>query len=167
LSNGWTRLSGLSTSVMAGLDLGLTRPSTSLSLKRKQDVDHRNKPGDDGLVIISNSAKPPHSRGMICPSFATSSGPRKRRAQESRMLCAPAGVPVLTLRTRGETGRMSNPHTSLASKESRTRVSTPQVRRSDPAFPARLVFTVFFALSLVIGLSCHHHGCDAQASSPI
>jgi len=33
---------------------------------------------------------------------------------------------------------------------------SPQVGRNDPAFPARMVLTVSFALFLVIGLSCHH-----------
>jgi hypothetical protein len=27
-------------------------------------------------------------------------------------------------------------------------------------------FTAYFVLSLVTGLSCHHHGRDAEASSP-
>jgi hypothetical protein len=30
-----------------------------------------------------------------------------------------------------------------------------------------MVLTVSFALSLVIGLSCHHTRCDALASSPV
>ena len=37
-------------------------------------------------------------------------------------------------------------------KKVRTRVLSPQVRRSDPTFPARLVLTVSFVLSPVIGL---------------
>src|SRR6202012_4491775 len=50
--------------------------------------------------------------------------------------------------------------------KSRTRASSPQVRRNIPAFPARLVLTASFVLSLVIGLSCHHPRRDAQAPSP-
>ena len=33
---------------------------------------------------------------------------------------------------------------------------------SDAAFPARMVLTVSFALSLVTGLFCHHPRCDAE-----
>jgi hypothetical protein len=38
---------------------------------------------------------------------------------------------------------------------------------SDPAFPARLVLTVSFALSPVIGLSCHCHLADTSAKLDI
>jgi hypothetical protein len=31
-----------------------------------------------------------------------------------------------------------------------------------PAFPHAMVLTVSFALSLVTGLVCHHHPCDAK-----
>src|SRR5271169_770584 len=58
--------------------------------------------------------------------------PRKQRAQESRASDAPAA--------------------SYAKVES-IRVSPPQVHRSKPAFPARMVLTVSFVVSLVIGLS--------------
>jgi hypothetical protein len=45
---------------------------------------------------------------------------------------------------------------SLASEKNKDTSKSPQVRRNIPAFPARLVLTACFVLSLVIGLSCHH-----------
>jgi hypothetical protein len=76
----------------------------------------------------------PHSRGVIRPSFA-SAAPNNRGRRESRASDAPA---------------------ASRAKVKSTRVSQPQVHRSEPAFPARMVLTVSFVVSLVIGLSCHH-----------
>jgi hypothetical protein len=52
------------------------------------------------------------------------------------------------------------PAASCAKVES-TRVVTT-VAPGSPGIPARDGFTAYFALSLVIGLFCHHHPCDAK-----
>jgi hypothetical protein len=44
-----------------------------------------------------------------------------------------------------------------------TQISSPQVHRIDPAFPARVVLTASFALSLVIGLCVTIPGAIAKA----
>jgi hypothetical protein len=46
-----------------------------------------------------------------------------------------------------------------------TRGSHHRFDRIDPAFPARMVLTVSFVLSLVIGLFCHHTSRNAKALS--
>jgi len=54
---------------------------------------------------------------------------------------------------------------SLACKNKTHASKSPQVRRKiRPSL--RNGFNSYFVLSLVIGLSCHHPRCDAQASSP-
>jgi hypothetical protein len=50
-------------------------------------------------------------------------------------------------------------------KKARKQVTTGTPKHS--GIPRAMVLTASFGLSLVIGLSCHHHGCDARASSPI
>src|SRR5579872_1639944 len=45
---------------------------------------------------------------------------------------------------------------ALCAKQKSTQAKSPQVSPAQPAFPARVVLTVSFVLSLVIGLSCHH-----------
>src|SRR5271168_1801235 len=74
---------------------------------------------------------PPHPRGMFCPSYAGIVSLENRGRRKSRMLH----------RTR-----------SLACESKKHTSKSPQVRRNAPAFPARLVLTASFALSLVIGL---------------
>jgi hypothetical protein len=74
------------------------------------------------------------SRGAMRPSFGEISARRGRG--ECRMPVAPAASRV---------------------KSGDTRVSPPQVHRDHPAFPHAMVLTVSFALSPVIGLSCHRH----------
>jgi hypothetical protein len=69
------------------------------------------------------------------PEFFMSRVPQKQRAQEKPD----------ALRTR-----------SLACESKKHTSKSPQVRRNNPAFPARMVLTASFALSLVIGLCCHH-----------
>ena len=49
--------------------------------------------------------------------------------------------------------------------EKSIRVSTPQVHRIDPAFPARMVLTVSFVVSPETGFVASVAGHDAQASS--
>jgi hypothetical protein len=63
---------------------------------------------------------------------------------------------------------------SLACKSKKHASKSPQVRRNIPALPARMVLTVSFVLSPVIGLCCHRYlrnrfrKCDAsvEASGP-
>src|SRR5581483_5339465 len=98
-------------------------------------------PGNDG----NHLDMPPHSRGLFRPSYTQPCPSESRGRRESRMLGAPAA---------------SRP------KKTRTRVSHHRSAGVIPAFPARLVLTAFFALSLVIGLSCHHPQRNAQALSP-
>ena len=47
-----------------------------------------------------------------------------------------------------------------------TRVSSPRSHRDHPAFPHAMVLTVSFALSPVIGLSCHRRPADMVLSAP-
>jgi hypothetical protein len=51
-----------------------------------------------------------------------------------------------------------------ANKKARKQVTAGSPKRS--GIPRALVLTVSFVLFLAIGLVCHHHQCDAKASSP-
>jgi hypothetical protein len=62
----------------------------------------------------------------------------------------------------GKAGCAARTH-SLACKNENTRVSPLQVLPYHPAFPARMVLTVYFALSPVTGLSCHRRLADTSA----
>jgi hypothetical protein len=55
---------------------------------------------------------------------------------------------------------------SLACEIKSTRVSHREFNRNHPAFPHAMVLTASFALSSVIGLSCHRRKRNAQALSP-
>jgi hypothetical protein len=57
-------------------------------------------------------------------------------------------------------GDHAHPQPRVRSKKAHELVTTGQP--NIPAFPARMVLTVSFGLSLVIGLSCHHPRCDAE-----
>jgi hypothetical protein len=57
-------------------------------------------------------------------------------------------------------GASTRPQPYVQIKKAR-KLKSPQVRRNVPAFPARLVLTVSFEVSLVIGLSCHPAQCEA------
>ena len=61
----------------------------------------------------------------------------------------------------GKAGCRYAPAASCAKRKS-TRAKSPQVRSGNPAFPARMVLTVSFVLSPVIGLSCHRHRRDEK-----
>ena len=77
----------------------------------------------------------------------------------------------------GNAGCTMHPQPRVGNEKT-TRAKSPQVRRNKPAFPARLVLTVSFVLSLVTGLFCHHHlaipprsltpasGCQDHTPSP-
>ena len=57
--------------------------------------------------------------------------------------------------------RAPDAHPQFSCERKHTR-SSPQVRRTTPAFPARMVLTASFVLSPVIGLSCHRPRRDAK-----
>ena len=63
-------------------------------------------------------------------------------------------------RGRGERRVPAAPAAPCAKVES-TRVVTADTPEH-PAFPHAMVLTVSFVLSLVTGLDCHHHPCDAK-----
>jgi hypothetical protein len=84
----------------------------------------------------------PHSRGARRPSGACMFRPKE-------------GV--------GNAGCSMHPRPRMQEIES-IRVSSPQVHRSNPAFPHAMVFTVSFALSLVIGLFVTVAGGIASAN---
>ena len=90
------------------------------------------------LIQLSNNQPdaPPHSRGSSCPSCAGRVSLNNREGT-------------------GKAGCLGAPAASRAKNKKHTSKS-PQVHRNNPAFPARLVLTASFVLSLVIGLSCHH-----------
>jgi hypothetical protein len=64
----------------------------------------------------------------------------------------------------GNAGRSTHPQPRVQNKKAHELVTTGSPKQS--GIPCTMVLTVFFVLSLVIGLSCHHHQCDASASSP-
>ncbi len=62
------------------------------------------------------------------------------------------GFDIITCPNRGRReSRAASATRSSACKQKSTQTSPPQVRRIGPAFPARMVLTASFALSLVIG----------------
>jgi hypothetical protein len=89
------------------------------------------------------------------PEFGKNRVPQNRGRREDRMPCAPAAP---------------------RAKSRKHADQSPQVRRSNPAFPARLVLTASFALSLVIGFlatipgatrkRCRRVNASVEASRP-
>jgi len=88
-------------------------------------------------VFVPGDDEPLHSREAICLRvIAESSRPSLQRAQ---------GMP----------GASTRPQPYVRIKKAR-KLSHRRLAENVPAFPARMVLTVSFVVSLVIGLSCHH-----------
>jgi hypothetical protein len=105
---------------------------------RLREAIHRQNNGDLGLLRRfaprNDVDARPRSRGAIRPSFGKNVAPRKTEG------AGKAGCPM-------------HPQPRVRKVES-TRASSPQVHRSNPAFPAQW-FTAYFVLSPVTGLFCH------------
>jgi hypothetical protein len=93
------------------------------------------------------------SRGALRPGYAASISPEGGRSDLKRG----AGDP--RVRAPGMPGARCT--RSLVCKMKNTRVSHHRFTGT-PGIPCAMVLTVSFELSLVTGLSCHHHPCDAQ-----
>jgi hypothetical protein len=98
-------------------------------------------------LVIANPNTRPHSRGTMCPSFATNLPPKNRGRGERRVPAAPTA--------------------------SRAKVESTRVWTADtpvhPAFPHAMVLTVSFVISPVTGLDCHRrrrNECGCARSGP-
>jgi hypothetical protein len=67
---------------------------------------------------------------------------------------------------RGEC-RVPNAPAALRAKNRKHASKSPRLRRDHPAFPHAMVLTAYFALSPVIGLSCHRRFADTGVSGPL
>ena len=70
-------------------------------------------------------------------------------------------------RGRGECRVPAAPAASCAKCDGGTRVSSPQVHRSHPAFPHAMVLTAYFVLSPATNSSCHRHQRIKACLSPV
>jgi hypothetical protein len=98
------------------------------------------------LAIAGNAIGP-----TIDFTFQTATASRSRRASSREFYWQ---RPSSDDRGHRECRALGAPAASYAKVKS-TRVSPLQVDRNNPAFPARMVLTVSFALSSAIGLVCH------------
>jgi hypothetical protein len=110
---------------MAGLDPAI---HVFLALEEKQDVDARPEAGHDDLEnrIFAHQT---HFR-VLATNFARALSLLRSLNSRGSRECRAFGAPAAS-----------------CAKIKSTRVSTPQVRRNDPAFPARWLYDLFRALS--------------------